>query len=241
VPGDVGWLKIAFYSMALAQVSLAALWCGWGRGHLPWRLAMLVLIATGWAMALSRVANVEDYESFKTNWSLLLLALAAGILVASTLGRIARARIVAIHSSTDDAEPTVARWQFSIGYMLAWMTAVAIILGVLKSTLRINGTFVLEFVPILAATAIAWGLIALAALWAALGTNRTILRLALLVAAVAIAALILWSSGGVGTLWTAVRLSTFHAAWIVAALLVLRVAGYRIILGSKMPSYQRRS
>jgi len=220
------------FSLAFSQVSLTAIWAALGQKSAPWRLALAVLVLTGWSLALSAtLPNVlRGYTA--TDWVAMLLSLTLVVLVPLSIARAVGLRMA--ESGELDAlgsrNARRQRWQFSLGYLFAWTTAVAVVLGMFQYTVRI------ELLPVgrlpwikIAVMGVSYGALAPPTLWAVLGTRCRILRIVMLCLA----------TGAILGLYRLLATDFEHQAalsliclldvlllWI--SLGVVRVAGYRL-------------
>jgi len=152
--GHDGWgnedlVLTCAWALFMSQTSLGAVWLAWGRGWFPGRMACAALVTMVWSRALEESA-LSTGEWFALGSTHLVL----GSFLLAVLPRLLGLKIVwpgaaleyectaaqgarQTAGGTDGAEhdvPTAAlgRFQFSIGYLLAMMVSLALVLGVLK-------------------------------------------------------------------------------------------------------------
>ena len=242
-------------AVLFAQAVLLAVWAGLARGPLPWRLSgMIAGIALCNIRCLIHPFNpTYPFNDFRFEIALLTKVLSVQVVHIVAILMVARCCGVGLelcpnegsHESSDPAEP---RYQFSLGYLLWWTTGLAVLLSMVrcitlyaKDYEYMHEIFVSFWRGGEAPMLISIGLIALAAVWTALGNRWLVLRVILLVSAVATAAAVeIWAIAQSSlpaspffylTQWRdSVTFSHLPlAAWVVGSLLVFRVAGYRIV------------
>jgi hypothetical protein len=227
---------VALIALCMAQVGLIAIWTGFADRSLPWRILVLALtIGLGTRLLAWTTGPHSDIEhAFMVNDLTWLLLGQSLVIVASLCAiRLRGVRLVRADNGhpSKPVAPRRSRLQFSLGYLLSWITVVAVILGLAQYTLPFQGVWGLL-------TPTSWdhtvyvvthaGLV-LSGLWAVLGTARLCVRC--LVAVLAIAAAIVANhlgTGLAGPLWPYAGLCVLQGFWVVASLSVFRVAGYRI-------------
>jgi hypothetical protein len=246
-----GWpnpLLLVVFSLAMSQVSMVAIWAGFGGKSIPWRMLGLVLTTLAWsrliavvqfAGPLAQVTTMTPGE-ITTDWTIVLSAQSILILVCLSIARSVGVTLP-VAGEPDPARPSAGRssLQFSLGYLLSWTTVVAVVLGLIQATvdyefLRKFPAFVWHDYAILGLTNAG---VALAAFWTALGTRRPGLRILVLVLTTTVAIF------AYKLLVTHVRfpavpvvICLLQALWLVASLWVFRVAGYRVVRqGSAAP------
>lgn len=221
------WLLAAFVSLAFSQVNLVAIWVGLSRWLLPWRLAAWVVVVTLWSSALATVAKRALPEHSAGDWTLLLLAQSSALLALLGYLRARGGRLV--HADQTEPVKPQRRWQFSLGHLLAWITAAAISMGMLRWTvdyeLLASGG---ENWPEIVTMSVLNSALGLAAFVGLLGSRPLIFRvLAICVtlgAVISVAPLLgaaCESSLALAVLWL------MDLLWLSAALGVIRVAGFR--------------
>jgi hypothetical protein len=126
-------LVAVLLGLAGGQINLATLWGVLGYRHLPWRVAGLIVVPIAWSFAVFGYAPemLPGYQAVVT-WVVHFLthtALLASILF---LVRLFGARL--IHGDLLPQDAAGNPLQFTLRYMLAWITATAIVLSALKTT-----------------------------------------------------------------------------------------------------------
>jgi len=225
---------VVLVALAMSQVSLAAIWMGWGRTWLSWRTLILVLTIVVWSRLFECSVAPEELDDIATIYGLLLSAQCIGVLLPSCLARRAGIKLIQDGDVKQAREPDRVRrqWQFSLGYLLSWITVVAVSLGALLHAFdyRVVWRASTLLSPRSAVSPLAHAALALAALWTALGTGRPRLRGVALslttVGAIAAVHTLVEPSGG-GRAYAAV--CVLQVVWLLASLWVVRVAGYRIV------------
>jgi len=165
----------ALYALTFSQASLAAIWAALSTASAPWRLTGGFLVLALWSLGLAALSGGAPGLRDSTECVVLLLAQAVLIFVPLWGVRAKHFRLATAFQlpaiSTGDAASRPL--QFSLGYLLAWMTAVAALLGLWQYTVRY------DLLPRIAAhwaegglLALAHTAIALASLWAVLGNRR---------------------------------------------------------------------
>lgn len=228
------------FALPFSQVGLAAIWVGLGVPSAPWRLTGGFLVVVCWSIALAATLGNDVPAGYtSTHWTALLLGQTLAILIPLSIARPSGVRLAGT-PATDPRRGSAAErtpWQFSLGYLLAWITAVAIVLGMVQYTIRYE---LLPRAPIawveIGILSVSHGGIALSLLWIMLGTVRPTLQIAMP------CSLTLLFVGG--SFWLACD-SGFRSALgmlffgdallLVGSLWVLRVAGYRVrVKGGRM-------
>ncbi len=232
-----GWphpMAAVLFALCFSQVSLAAIWTALGRQTAPWRLAGGFLVVVFWSLALAMApGEIESGNRNSTYWIALLLVQAVAILVPLSVCRATGLRVSGKPDSGEHNENDSGRrrFQFSIAYMLAWMTAVAVVLGMFQwafhyKLLSRDPVVWLEIVVIGVCNAS----LAFAGLWAVLGGSRASVRVVVLGATVAAVTLLLVTfPSDAGYRYSLVTLSLVQAALLIGSLGVGRVAGFRLL------------
>lgn len=217
------FLLLPSWSLVLAQVSLAVLWAATSGKWMPWTTIALFATIACWSPIVGNPPGLVTG----------LLLLQAGTLAAAVgVGRALGLRLVLGGGiSLPGAFPAPPRLQFSLGYLLSWVTTVASALGLLSYTLG-RGTQIswyLEEWKSMTAIALGDTAIALVALWTMLGVGRLRSRISAQFL-VAPAVLALWEFvGGIADLGELVVVCLLEILWLLLSLAVVRVAGYRLV------------
>ena len=230
-----------FLALVCAQVSLVTTWVGLARRPVPWPVAaaVVVVVALGALLGLSLSGRIPSYWfGPRLDWlaglSLQTLAVVGPLWIARLAGlRVVTQEGLRSAAKTDSDRPV----QFSIAYLLGWMTALAIVLGSLRWVLGgdmlllsdaswpVGHAWLEVAVFSLGNAAIAWP-----APWAVLGARRRIAgTLMLCLAAGGLLAVYLLVSGSTAHRWTFAVFCAVQVAVLVAVLGVFRVAGYRLV------------
>ncbi|MFH1922644.1 MAG: hypothetical protein ABIP48_22500, partial [Planctomycetota bacterium] len=221
-----------FCSLAMAQVSLVALWTGFGGKSLPWRVMGLVVAIVLWSVLTAPTLNPTEIEESQSIWTIFLLAQAAGVLIPLSIARMMGVKLVRASAVdvTGQAASGQGRLQFSLGYLMSWITVVAVAMGLLHYTVGY------PFLPwlgelwwMLLVVDIAHSALALAALWGALGTRRPTLRAIVLALTTGAVIFVGYKLAHVDDLLPYAALCLLQLLWLVASLCVVRVAGYRVV------------
>ncbi len=230
LPWEYCWLEGYRIKILGSQGCLLGLWAVLGGRLSPWRVVAVAVgtAAWGWFNFLATPSELPDVVLKFVDWDIpterafwtmgiLLPARFAGLeLSRATLGNKGRA-----------GHP-----QFSLWQALEWMTATAMFLGAVHyiSEAVDYVTVVFRFNPIqwrmgIEATSTA---VSFATLWLVLGRKSLLLRCTVLLLTISIGtAMLVWS--GAWPRWDVSRLLIYEAAWLSASLLVVRLAGYRLI------------
>ena len=226
---------LVLYSLSLSQVSLAALWSGFGARSLPWRVMGLVLTIVFWGALVAAWVTPDERAELQTIWIVLLLAQTVGILVPLSIARLKGLKLLSPSTAGSTGQTVCGRplLQFSLGYLLSWITAVAVVLGLLQYT--VDYRFLLSILQHLwweiSVVSVGHAGLGLAALWAMLGTRRPALRTSV-VALTTAAVIVAWKESedaDVNDLVRYAALCLLDLLWLVASLWVVRVAGYRVV------------
>jgi hypothetical protein len=218
--------------LCFSQISTAAIWLALGQTAIPLRIVLALLILIAWtANLLGMVVWHEDWREIMLLTGMLAGAVVAPLIALRPLGLRVSRRSFSNGAATalNGRQPL----QFSIRYMLGLMTALAVVLGTLKWTVSFELLPLHRLVePELAILAAGRGLVAWAALWAALGNRWTAVRMIVFVAA------IVASYGGLllssrsyyydYDFWFFAWLFSLEALLLFSSLWVFRVAGYRV-------------
>ena len=221
------------------QVSLVAVWSGVARRPAPWPLAVAAVVVLAWGVLLSGPLRAVVPSWFGTAGWLIVLS-AQALAVAGPLWgiRLAGMRLIAPTASRPNGQPRSDRpVQFSIAYVLAWMTALAIVLGLYRWSFEAGSVALGEATWSdrrawleIALVAVGNAAVAWPALWAMLAAGRPLLRMA----APMLAVVLLIGFYGLLDISPAHRwgIAVFYVAQtalLVGALGVVRIDGYRVM------------
>jgi len=236
-------LVLTIYALATSQASLAAIWLALGRSWLSLRLLAAVLVAVAWSVLMDfpmetaiPMLRAAWFTLLATQMALagipLALARACGLSVAQERTRFAPV----------DAHAALRPAQFSLLYLLSWITSVAVMLGTVQWVclgLSFRAWHDLEDFDLVLVIAAGNALLALAVLWGALGARWLIVRVllppVLAVAVVfAIAAIALHEVD----LPPFVVFYFLEMLLLASSLAVVRIAGYRLVWREKREAGQ---
>jgi len=238
---------VFFFSLAFSQANLLAVWAGLGGRMVVLRYVVWILGVALWSKLVALTVNPTTEAFSTTIWAVILLA--QGITIIGLL-MIARQSGIGLAVQQALPEPPSATGvspvpldthgqdaratqplQFSLWQMFGWMTALAVALGLLRyvvhyEVLPLAYSFWMETLILCVGNV----LVALAALWAGLGTRRPGVRILVLCLAIvaATAAAAVWEPGVADPRRVYSMLFCFQALWLVGSLLVIRIAGYRL-------------
>jgi hypothetical protein len=225
--GNFDLFQMALLALIMSQATLVSIWMALGRA--PSSLRMLG--AVGVIMLLSGVPLIVS----ETYHGRVVLLLGVGGIVAVCL-LLARARgLRCIHDLDRETGEAGGRkpWQFSIAQLLAWTTALAVVLGLLKWA-----RFFDAFSPELSMSVAGMiflepgrALVTFAALWMMLGRGTPIRRFpALVIAEIASFGLpsVLFRMPSAHEIGIIVCFMAVEAIVFVGTLLVFRRIGYRV-------------
>jgi hypothetical protein len=237
-PDDISERRmIPLIALVFAQSSLVAVWAGFGERSIAWRLMGLILTAAlcgglvAWIPAFLGVDNVHVVR-LRENCIIFLTAQTGLIFCGLMVARVADARLVrpADSKSFERGADQPSRVQFSLAYAFSWMTAAAVVLGILKYAVSVEAvSWMLNWWLELSILSSANAALALCTLWAVLGTRWLALRVTLLCVALLAAIGGHIYEGGFGGSWVVATLPVLEALWMIASLYVFRVAGYRVV------------
>jgi len=224
---------LVFQSLCFSQVSLLAIWAALGRKATAWRLMGLMVGIALWARLLANTVEPEGpLDPYTTVCAVLLLVHA--IIVVGPLS-IARAMGVGlVHAAADAAHgrPDAKRpkLQFSLGQIFAWMTSLAVCLGLTKYLVHYEylSLFAEEWADV-ALICVSRATLALSALWLALGTRWPAARAAVLCLVVAVAVVTSPRS------FSGADVAGFvlETLLLVGSLGVIRLAGWRLVVSTQ--------
>jgi hypothetical protein len=234
---DNPWLLLAVSALPLAQTSLLAMWAAWGRGPSHLRTAVVVIAVTElWAVECHSLnLNVPDDRcaAYALTFAVQTV-LISGLLAAMRPGGWLIGR-----RGPDRGKPE-RRVQFGVGFVLGWVTAVAVVLGVWKLVLIhsgwpvevLKGTFFLFGGTVGAYNAV-FALLVLAGVWWGRRWYRVLAQAVLalvLVCAVALSQSVVLRTlfGTNGRVETAawVVQAGFQALYLLVTLVPIRLCGY---------------
>jgi len=223
--------RVVSYGLACSQVGLVAFWCAWGRRTLPWRVIAVVLTVFAWSSAISMPE--PERETMHNGWMAALLTQSALTVVAVGAARWFRFRLVlnSAYDGTEEQTGVPRPVQFSLGYLLAWVTSAAVIFGILKGSLDSEVLFpgpyprfwwAVAMVGLINATvALSLSWIVLHTAWNSASTAGIIIAaLAILLCGEALQ----WRNDPIVFAFLGLE-----AVLLLGSLCVVRIAGYRIV------------
>jgi hypothetical protein len=223
---------LVLFALSMSQVSLAAVWAGFAGRSWPWRVIGLMLVAVLWSRHAAWIVAPSRLDDYACLYGSLLLAQVLAVLVTLTAVRLSGVRLVHRgHVGVPDAGArSPSRVQFSLREMLSWMTALAVVLGALRYTVddHVFPSYLGDWKQ-LAVLSLANAILALAALWAALGEGRGAWRAVVLGLATAAAIGASSTLAEVVSLRAYAVLCVLQVVCVLGSLCVFRVAGYRVV------------
>ena len=233
---------VVLVSLMDSQICLVAIWASLSRASVPWRLVCIFLNLACWA-GLETLVNPEPPSDLTTTLCMLfLLVQTLAIVVPLSTARLAGVKLVELTDGRlpQRGPPALRSRQFSLRYLFAWMTAVAVVLSILRLTVHGEYFYLVSGLPWwhFAVSFVATAAIALAALWAALGTRRPAWRFALpLLATAAAIAASYYTPRTISRSASAVY-CLLQMLWLLGSLYVVRVAGYRLVRAGRARQIQ---
>ncbi len=220
---------ILAWALQLSQVSLTAVWLALGKTSGPLRLIGVVVVLAVWNWMLAALPSAPEPEALAVLLMAQTMAVSLPLLAARWMGLglvyVSRA------SEAGDSVAGPERLQFSIAYLLGWMTALAVMLGTLQYIASYD-SLPFGYLPqsFLAVFLVGRAVMAWAALWTVLGTRRSAIRIVTLCAAGATTLTTTWLAnrrfaGGGFYLFGLILAETLLLLGLLA---VFRTAGYRL-------------
>ena len=224
----------ALFTLCMAQVGLVAIGTGFGGKSLPWRSLALILTIGLWSRLVAWSDDVFDDGSLVNGCTCVLVAQSILMLVLLGALRFRGMRLVRASDKhpSQPLAPGRRPFQFSLGYLLSWITVLGVVLGLAQYTLEFD--LIMEHLRVnrwvLPVAAVSHAGLVLAGLWAVFGGARLWARalVVVLIAAAANVACHRCSPPGSRDLLRYTGLCLLQVFWVVASLSVFRVAGYRI-------------
>ena len=212
-----GWTDYFLYPLFMlgpSQGALLAVWIALGRRGTPWRVALA---------AIGTVAYLVCFHHADDEWLAMMIGEMA-FMVALLLC----ARLTGLELTRSEQQPSVRpRFQFFIRDMLAWTTALAVVLSA-GQVVVLYEWYPAYFHYAVGESLVVVGIlsfVALVSLWAALGQRWFVVRVILPPAAVGAGAAIP-ASLFPHSIWFSAMMLGLMAVWITGSLLVVRWAGY---------------
>jgi len=229
-PLSYGWCNVGYIGILHSHGCLLGLWASLGGKVTPWRLVTAVVGVA----ALTWVFYETEYHYGVRDANWIFFTFLQVCLVSLVLWV---ARLLGVElNDTLAAEPTEAAvqqrpWiQFSIRSLLAWTAATALLLGTIPWLLKgpfgesIFLPWDFEIVVVLCPSLI----IGTIAVWGALGTRWKTGRYVAIIATPAACSIVTWKIIDENLTVCSIFFCT-QFAWILILLLLIRLAGYRLI------------
>lgn len=233
-----GTVSIGLGAVHFSQIGLLGIWLALGLLAGPWRLLCVLGDVVAWSDAFFRLMSSLGGIAGSPGREMWIWPFAAHVAITALPLLIARAagmRMICIGGASSNALPSgqPRRFQFSIGYLLAWTTVVAVVLSTLQYLTAFKG---LEYMLYFYAwTYLAFcGLytaLAIGALWLVFGTWPLPGRiLAFILVGVLATGSHCWLDRGDldQSLFRVLAFYAIEAALLLGSLAVVRIAGYRL-------------
>lgn len=220
------------WALQASQVSLMAVWLALGRTSGPLRLIGLVGVVAIWAWTLEELLGFPSPEQ----WNVVLMAHAVAVSAPLFVARWLGVMVVNTSSALQAEGPaaTPRRWQFSIAYLLGWMTALAVTLSATQYITQDKFVpFSIALQPVAVVYLLGRGALAWSALGAVLGTRRPV-RWGISLGAAAVAGvigLLAVEPGFAGGFPGLAALTLVEGLLLLGSLAVFRMVGYRLRVG----------
>jgi len=236
---------VLLMALCLSQVNLVAVWAGLSSQWIPWRLMGVSLVLGFWGIR-SETESTHT-EILFTICCAFVLMLTAMILAASLIARWRGVRLARVlpGDSAPKGLGAARRWQFSLSYLFAWTTAIAVTLSVLQYIGRYKRCFLVwTDVSIwirLAPIYIGQIALALAGFWTVLDARRPMLRVAVFLCVVTGSAVAMAQTIEDFNWPPVVGLHILEALLLISSLCVCRAAGYIVTRERGRPEPAQRS
>ncbi len=125
-------LVATLLGLAAGQVTLATFWGVLGRDHLPWRIAMPMIVPLAWSVAIL-LTQGKVFPAYRAPLEVAVRLLMQSASLALILVPIRWHGARLLHSDSTTIAPPLHRGQFSLRYLFAWMTAAAVTLALFKT------------------------------------------------------------------------------------------------------------
>jgi len=225
--------EIPAFIIALSQMSLLSLWIGFGHANLPLRIGVVI----GAGICLTTIilcAEAGDWPSFKgIGWFVLGVTFAPIPFVAIP-SWIVRRRWAEVHRRMDNALPVMSnRLQFSLAHLLQWTVILSVLLALCRFLAGISDDFGPSMIVFAMLLGFICGSVSIASLWASLAEGQPLVRVVIvttLAAALGLIAGYAFTGRENMMAWLFLSwISTVIAAVINFSLLLIRVAGFRVV------------
>jgi hypothetical protein len=126
-------LGMVFWALYFSQIILVAIWLGLGRTAFPWRILVVFFVLMKWNGSVFRLTEVpSDFYQLMLFGGMISAVVAMPLLAARPFG------LRLVYEGQDSKEEFGAsepeRYQYSLLYLFGLVTAVAILLGMIKYT-----------------------------------------------------------------------------------------------------------
>ena len=207
---------VPLFLLGPTQGALLAIWTALGRAKLIWRVLPMAL---GVILYVRFIGDVDGE---------FVLCTIGELVVCTAVLFVARLTGLEMVKASDLAESSHP-FQFYIRDILIWTTALAVFLSAWQCLSSLNTGFQGLSAGYMAVVPVDLTIVAVASMFLALGRGWIAARtLSLPLAIGAGAALIAWTISEPDSVWFIAMALGFMAFWLVASLLVLRFAGYRL-------------
>jgi hypothetical protein len=238
------WSELLIYGFYGSQLSSGLIWGI--LGSLAWRrrLCGAAFVAAPATYFLLRITAEQSYVV--AQWLAITLVQAVG--VAGMCGLLRAIGYRMDHVDNNAAYPHGSALQFSIGHMLVWTLAAALIVSVAKQVaIYSSGGYGLREWLLLAIAGTTLAIVALAAMWMVLGAGRGVLKLVIALSIATSAGAFLWYAdrhfvSRAGVFWLP-EVGPWWLGWSLLAepflaglLLVFYTTGYRLVWHRRMSS-----
>ncbi len=229
---------VVLLALLHSQIGLIAVWGSWSRDWIPLRLGGVFLFVAVWSVS-AWLLLPDSQAASPAGATQRGILLAVPLLTVFMPLLIVRLQGVALRKGDDaqqSGDDVSRRFQFTIGYLLVWMTAVAVVLGTCQYLVRFRFPFVpmeiTRHVDLAIALGMGHGVIALLSVWAVLGAKGRTVRTARQLLYLAATACVVYSLHRVSVrrepLHPSAVLYAVEALLLIASLGVFRLCGYRL-------------
>ncbi len=227
------------WALQRSQVSMAAIWLALGKTWGSLRLTGVVVVVAFWSCAMTVLAFGVQLEE----WMMVLVAQTFAVSLPLLVARCLGAKLEATPPTLKSDKPATGprTWQFSIAYLLTWMTALAFALGTMQYIAPYRGVqFGLLLLPLgfllqwrVGVLVLGSAVVALSALWRVLGSGEPAVRTTVLCVVAAMVILAAFFLGPFPRTEGPLVLVLLEVLLLLGSLAVFRVAGYRLRVGRR--------
>jgi len=217
-------IEILRLALVCSQGSLLAVWAAFGGKPTPWRMVAAILVCAAYLWLSIPHSDMDPVAYVLLGQTIVGSVAFWGL-------RLAGVGVTRISADASACDPAAGgrRLQFSLRWLLEWTTGVAVLLGMLHYLPEDSPdeffqpqVWIVFFAP--------GTVVAVVALWTALGTRWLGLRIAVAGVIVFTAAISLWLYISHADLWKFCFFFVSQALWMIGSLAVFRAAGYRVSL-----------